>query len=243
LAVKWPGWRTNPWHQDADAPDIVTWAGNLVDGMRDESGQMYMRNRYYDPATGQFTQPDPIGLAGGLNSYGFAAGDPVTYSDPYGLKVIFGGETDEDKAAARRVWNDLRSRAEEARHSGNFYQRAVARDLLGLMNRAENDDEHVYTIIVTELDEEFTGGGIETTDPENRHLHLIQVDGNRQTNSVHMSPWILLAHELGGAAGWGHAIPALRAENQARTIAGCGLRFGEGTHLFPDCFRPGRANI
>jgi hypothetical protein len=53
--------------------------------MRDASGQMYMRNRYYDPATGQFTQTDPIGLAGGLNAYGFAAGDPVSYSDPYGL--------------------------------------------------------------------------------------------------------------------------------------------------------------
>lgn len=34
---------------------------------------------------GQFTQPDPIGIVGGLNSYGFAAGDPVSYSDPYGL--------------------------------------------------------------------------------------------------------------------------------------------------------------
>jgi uncharacterized protein RhaS with RHS repeats len=48
---------------------------------------MYMRNRYYDLPTGQFTQTDPIGLAGGLNSYGFAAGDPVSYSDPYGLKA------------------------------------------------------------------------------------------------------------------------------------------------------------
>jgi hypothetical protein len=28
---------------------------------------------------------DPIGLAGGLNAYGFAGGDPVTYSDPFGL--------------------------------------------------------------------------------------------------------------------------------------------------------------
>ncbi len=44
-----------------------------------------MRNRYYDPATGRFTQEDPIGLAGGLNVYGFAEGNPVTYSDPYGL--------------------------------------------------------------------------------------------------------------------------------------------------------------
>jgi len=31
----------------------------------------------YDPATGRFTQEDPAGLAGGLNAYGFAGGDPV----------------------------------------------------------------------------------------------------------------------------------------------------------------------
>jgi uncharacterized protein RhaS with RHS repeats len=55
--------------------------------MRDASGQMYMRNRYYDPASGQFTQPDPIGIAGGMNVYGFAAGDPVSFSDPYGLCI------------------------------------------------------------------------------------------------------------------------------------------------------------
>jgi RHS repeat-associated protein len=61
--------------------------GSLLEGQRDAGGLMYMRNRYYDPATGQFTQTDPIGIAGGLNTYGFAAGDPVTYSDPYGLKV------------------------------------------------------------------------------------------------------------------------------------------------------------
>lgn len=46
-----------------------------------------MRNRYYDPATSQFTQTDPIGLAGGLNAYGFANGDPVSYADPYGLSA------------------------------------------------------------------------------------------------------------------------------------------------------------
>ena len=84
--IAWPGHRTTAWHEQAGSgPDIRTWHGGLVDGMRDATGQMYMRNRYYDPATGQFTQADPIGLAGGLNAYGFANGDPVSYDDPYGL--------------------------------------------------------------------------------------------------------------------------------------------------------------
>ena len=62
-----------------------SWMGSLIPGRRDATGQMYMRNRYYDPTTGQFTQEDPIGLAGGLNAYGFANGDPVNFSDPFGL--------------------------------------------------------------------------------------------------------------------------------------------------------------
>jgi hypothetical protein len=58
--IAWPGWRTTAWHAEVKERDVRTWWGGLVDGMRDASGQMYMRNRYYDPATGQFTQQDPI---------------------------------------------------------------------------------------------------------------------------------------------------------------------------------------
>jgi RHS repeat-associated protein len=61
------------------------WQGTLPTEKRDASGLLYRRNRYYDPGTGRFTQEDPIGLAGGVNVYGFAAGDPVSYADPYGL--------------------------------------------------------------------------------------------------------------------------------------------------------------
>jgi RHS repeat-associated protein len=63
----------------------VTFAGTLLDDKRDKTGTWYRRNRSYDPATGRFTQEDPIGLAGGLNLYGFAGGDPVNFSDPFGL--------------------------------------------------------------------------------------------------------------------------------------------------------------
>jgi RHS repeat-associated protein len=83
LPLNWPGERTTAWHESGGESEL--WMGGLVDGMRDPTGQIYMRNRYYNPQTGQFTQMDPIGIAGGLNAYGFAAGDPVSYSDPYGL--------------------------------------------------------------------------------------------------------------------------------------------------------------
>jgi len=52
------------------------------------NGLQYKRNRFYDPGTGRFTQEDPIGLAGGLNSYGYANGDPINLSDPLGLCPI-----------------------------------------------------------------------------------------------------------------------------------------------------------
>ena len=48
---------------------------------------VFVRASRYDAGTGQFTQQDPIGIAGGANVYGFAGGDPVNYDDPFGLKI------------------------------------------------------------------------------------------------------------------------------------------------------------
>lgn len=39
--------------------------------------------RYYDPDTGRFISPDPIGPAGGLNLYQYAP-NPVSWIDPLG---------------------------------------------------------------------------------------------------------------------------------------------------------------
>ncbi|MEM7414559.1 MAG: RHS repeat-associated core domain-containing protein [Gemmatimonadota bacterium] len=64
------------------------WYGSLVLDQRDATGLSYRRNRYYDPQSGQFTQTDPIGIAGGLNTYGYGGGDPVNYSDPMGLTPV-----------------------------------------------------------------------------------------------------------------------------------------------------------
>jgi len=48
-----------------------------------ETGLHYNLFQYYDPVGGRFTQVDPIGLAGGISLYAYAA-NPLNWLDPLG---------------------------------------------------------------------------------------------------------------------------------------------------------------
>jgi RHS repeat-associated protein len=49
------------------------------------TGLYYVRARWYDPAMARFNSQDPIGLAGGMNTYAYVGNDPVNGRDPSGL--------------------------------------------------------------------------------------------------------------------------------------------------------------
>ncbi len=71
-----PGSRQDAFRSVPRSDAVSAWFESLMADQQDVSGLLYRRNRYYDPQSGMFTQEDPIGIAGGLNLYGDANGDP-----------------------------------------------------------------------------------------------------------------------------------------------------------------------
>ncbi|MGH9782287.1 MAG: RHS repeat domain-containing protein, partial [Candidatus Acidiferrales bacterium] len=91
-------------HQITDASGAVVWLWNHDPfGNGDPTGtfsydlrfpgQFYDQGtklhynyfRDYDPRTGRYLESDPVGLWGGINTYGYVGGNPIWAIDPFGL--------------------------------------------------------------------------------------------------------------------------------------------------------------
>lgn len=52
----------------------------------DRSGLYYFRARYYHPGMARFISEDPIGLSAGPNTYAYVRANPLSWTDPFGLR-------------------------------------------------------------------------------------------------------------------------------------------------------------
>lgn len=92
-AIVWR-WDNDPY--GAVAPNQnPTGLGTFVYNVRDpgqyfdaETALSYNYFRDYDPQVGRYVESDPIGLMGGMNTYGYVSGNPVGLVDPSGENPI-----------------------------------------------------------------------------------------------------------------------------------------------------------
>jgi RHS repeat-associated protein len=89
-----PSGNTLMWRWDPDTFGSVAPTGTLTYNLRfpgqyslGESGLYYNYFRDYDPQMGRYIESDPLGLAAGVNTYGYANNNPLTFADPTGLST------------------------------------------------------------------------------------------------------------------------------------------------------------
>jgi RHS repeat-associated protein len=115
--------------------DRSTWSAKVREGGRtttplrfpgqyadDETGLVYNRYRYYDPALGRYISADPAGLEGGFNGFEYAGNAPTRFVDPDGLmpfsRVKNAKNPDPQKPGKRRDWpveHDGKSQGERSK--------------------------------------------------------------------------------------------------------------------------------
>jgi RHS repeat-associated protein len=120
----------SPFGESTDLPtqggSTIGYTGQRFDA---ETGLYYYMARHYNPATGRFLQPDPLGYGPGMNLYGYVHNDPVNRTDPAG--------TDDLNITMRRALGSVLMAGENLGGSMHMAEGSEYELYKGLMNIAK----------------------------------------------------------------------------------------------------------
>ena len=93
-----------------------------------ETGLHYNWHRFYNPKTGNYLTPDPIGLEGGINLWTYVQNNPVNYIDPWGESKTKGIKSGNDEFLTRlrkargnrNTINKIAKEAEDLKKAGKI---------------------------------------------------------------------------------------------------------------------------
>lgn len=77
--------RASDVHQPLRLPGQV--AEQFDNGVNGATGKSYNLFRWYHPTWGRYSQPDPLGMSGGIDAYASTDDEPIVFMDPFGLIV------------------------------------------------------------------------------------------------------------------------------------------------------------
>jgi RHS repeat-associated protein len=118
------------------------------------TGLINARNRWYDPSTGTFLSPDPMGYVDSSNLYAFAGGDPINRRDPMGLeddaqslKALEATMGDRNVISAfRGVWEALERRRQRISAEKDKREAAIA-EVMGPLKYSDDELQQLKNYI------------------------------------------------------------------------------------------------